>query len=158
MQLLEDSATDALKARIVSEQITYRPLLRHEWIEYYEFCKTYACGPTWSNYSTQYDYEIDYQNVTSNFRFRGYFDAQMNAYHRALVERLITEGIMMPLAAILICVVVGWKLGMPWLTSEIEENGNKFYCKKFFEVCVKYVTPLLMVFVFISLALSYLNV
>ncbi|MBQ2255974.1 MAG: helix-turn-helix domain-containing protein [Clostridia bacterium] len=94
MQLLEDSATDALKARIVSEQITYRPLLRHEWIEYYEFCKTYACGPTWSNYSTQYDYEIDYQNVMSNFRFRGYFDAQMNAYHRALVERLITEGIM----------------------------------------------------------------
>jgi hypothetical protein len=47
---------------------------------------------------------------------------------------------------------------MPWLTSEIEENGNKFYCKKFFEVCVKYDTPLLMVFVFISLALSYLNV
>ena len=74
------------------------------------------------------------------------------------VYDLITEGIMMPLAAILICVVVGWKLGMPWLTSEIEENGNKFYCKKFFEICVKYVTPLLMVFVFISLALSYLNV
>ena len=94
MHLLEDCATDALKARIVSEQITYHPLLRHEWIAYYEFCKTYACGPTWLNYSTEYDYEIDYKNVTSNFRFRGYFDAQMNEYYRALVERLITEGTM----------------------------------------------------------------
>ena len=94
MHLLEDSAADALKARIVSEQITYHPLLRHEWIAYYEFCRTYACGPTWLNYSTEYDYEIDYKNVTSNFRFRGYFDAQMNEYHRALVERLVTEGTM----------------------------------------------------------------
>ena len=94
MQLLEDKATDALKSRIVSEQITYSPLRLHEWIAYYDFCKTYACGPTWNNYSTDYDFEIDYMNVVKNFRFRGYFDAQMNEYYRALVERLITKGTM----------------------------------------------------------------
>ena len=94
MHLLEDPATGELKKRIVDEQITYHQLCRHEWQAYFAFCKTYACGPTWNNYSTEYDFEIDYMNVVKNFRFRGYFDAQMHAYYRALVERLINEGIM----------------------------------------------------------------
>ena len=94
MHLLKDPATRELKGRIVDEQITYHQLCRHEWQAYFAFCKRYACGPTWNNYSTEYDFEIDYMNVVKNFRFRGYFDAQMHAYYRALVERLINEGIM----------------------------------------------------------------
>lgn len=75
------------------------------------------------------------------------------------VYDLLTEGIMMPLATIFICVLFGWKKGL-WkdVSDEFEANGNKFYGKKFFEICVKFITPLLMVFVFITLALSYLNV
>ncbi len=92
--LLQDSAVDDLKKRIVDEQVTYHPLLRHEWMAYYKFCREYACGPNWSNYSTQYDFEIDYMNVMKNFRFRGYFDAQMHEYDRALVERLVEGGTM----------------------------------------------------------------
>ncbi len=94
MHLLQDPATRELKGRIVDEQITYHQLCRHEWQAYFAFCKKYACGPTWNNYSTEYDFEIDYMNVVKNFRFRGYFDAQMHAYYRTLVERLISEGIM----------------------------------------------------------------
>ena len=92
--LLADSAAEGLKKRIVKEQVRYHPLLRHEWQVFYRFCKTHACGPNWMNYSTQYDYEIDYMNVVSNFRFRGYHDAQMTEYYRALVERLVGEGTM----------------------------------------------------------------
>lgn len=73
------------------------------------------------------------------------------------VYDLVSEGIMMPLGALLMCIVVGWKIGMPWVNEEIEQEGNKFYCKKFFAVCIKYITPLLMAFVFITLALSYVN-
>ena len=36
-------------------------------------------------------------------------------------------------------------------------EGNKFYLKGFFAVCVKYITPIMMAFVFITLALSYVN-
>ena len=74
------------------------------------------------------------------------------------VYDLLSEGIMMPLAAMLTCIVVGWKVGMPWINEEIEKEGNKFYLKGFFAVCVKYITPIMMAFVFITLALSYLNV
>ena len=94
MHLLEDPATLELKGRIVDEQITYHQLRRHEWQAYFAFCKRYACGPTWMVYSTQYDHESDPASVTGSFRFRGYFDVQMHAYYRALVERLISEGVM----------------------------------------------------------------
>lgn len=69
-----------------------------------------------------------------------------------------TEGVMMPLGAIIMCIIVGWKMGIPWLEEEMTERGSKFYTKKFFEISVKYITPLLMTFVLVSLALSYLGI
>lgn len=68
------------------------------------------------------------------------------------------SGIMMPLGAMLISLVVGWGKGIPWLKAEMEKNGNKFYCEKFFTIFTRYITPLLMLFVLISLALSYLGI
>ena len=89
----------------------------------------------------------------------GFYTAFMAAGSQDLLDvyDLLSEGIMMPLSSILICIIIGWKVGIPWLADEIEQNGNKFYCKKFFTICVKYITPLLMTFVLISLALSYLG-
>lgn len=70
----------------------------------------------------------------------------------------VAEGIMMPLGALLMCVIVGWKMGFDWMADEVELNGNKFVTKGFFKVCVKYLTPAMMIFVFVSLALSYIGV
>ena len=71
---------------------------------------------------------------------------------------MLAEGILMPLGSVLMCVVVGWYTGFPWMKDEIEAEGNKFYCEKFIKVCVKYVTPILMTFVLVSLALSYVGI
>jgi len=68
---------------------------------------------------------------------------------------LIAEGILMPLGSILMCLLVGWKLKFSWLKNEIEAEGQKFFAEGFFKVCVKYITPILMIFVLISLSLSY---
>lgn len=70
----------------------------------------------------------------------------------------ITEGLMMPLGATLMCVVMGWKVGMPWMEEELQQCGNTFYCRRFFHFCTKYLTPVLMAFVLISLALSYVGI
>ena len=74
------------------------------------------------------------------------------------VYDLITEGLMMPIGAIAMCVIIGWKTGFKWIADEVEENGNKFFTKGFFQICVKYVTPVVMVFVLVALVLSYINV
>ena len=70
---------------------------------------------------------------------------------------MLTEGLMMPLGALLMCVLIGWKVGFKWMSDEVETDGKVWKCKKFFEVCVKYVTPILMAFVLVSLFLSYLG-
>ncbi len=69
-----------------------------------------------------------------------------------------TEGIMMPLAAILMCLIVGWAKGPEWYEEEMEKHGNKIVGKVFFRVSIKYITPIMMTFVLISLALSYLGI
>ena len=69
-----------------------------------------------------------------------------------------TEGLMMPLAAILMCLIVGWKKGPSWYEEEMEKCGNKIIGKSFFRVSIKYITPAMMTFVLISLALSYLGI
>ena len=74
------------------------------------------------------------------------------------VYDLVSEGIMMPLAAMLTCLVIGWKIGMPYVSDEIEQEGNKFHLKGFFTICVKYITPIMMAFVFITLAMSYVSI
>lgn len=67
----------------------------------------------------------------------------------------IAEGVLMPLGSVMMCILVGWVLKKDWLSNEITLNGNKFYTKNFFTFFVKYVTPVLMTFVLISLVLSF---
>jgi len=67
------------------------------------------------------------------------------------VYDLITEGLMMPIGAIMMCIIIGWKKGLSWLEEEVEFNGNKFYTKPFFMFCIKYLTPLVMCFVLFAL-------
>ena len=64
---------------------------------------------------------------------------------------------MMPAGAVLMCIIVGWVKGFDWMADEVEAQGSKFVTKGFFKVCVKYITPAMMTFVLISLALSYVG-
>ena len=70
---------------------------------------------------------------------------------------MLTEGLMMPLGAMLMCIVIGWVKGFDWMSEEVELDGKVWRAKKFFKICVKYITPILMLFVLVSLFLSYLG-
>lgn len=70
---------------------------------------------------------------------------------------MLTEGLMMPLGALLMCVLIGWKVGFPWMRDEVLADGRQWKMQKFFQICVKYVSPVLMLFVLVSLFLSYLG-
>ena len=71
---------------------------------------------------------------------------------------MLTEGLMMPLGAMLMCALIGWKVGFPWMRDEVLVDGKQWKMQKFFQVCVKFVTPVLMAFVLVSLFLSYLGI
>lgn len=70
---------------------------------------------------------------------------------------MLTEGLMMPLGAMLMCIVVGYVSGFDFVKDEVTLDGKQWKCEKFFEFCIKYITPVLMAFVLVSLFLSYLG-
>ncbi len=59
----------------------------------------------------------------------------------------ISEGILMPLGALLMCLCIGWELGPKMVDDECCLEGQSFKMKGFFNICVKYITPLCMILV-----------
>ncbi|MBQ0037692.1 MAG: sodium-dependent transporter [Clostridiales bacterium] len=61
---------------------------------------------------------------------------------------VLAEGILMPLGALLMSIMYGWEIGPDLVKEEIEVNGtHKFGANGFFKVCIRYITPLLMLLV-----------
>ena len=64
---------------------------------------------------------------------------------------MLSEGIMMPLGALLMCIMIGYEIGPDVVRDEIERNeGHKMKSYGFFKICVRFITPLLMVMVLIG--------
>ena len=59
----------------------------------------------------------------------------------------ISEGILMPLGALLMCLCIGWELGPKMVDDECCLEGQSFKMKGFFNICVKLITPLCMLLV-----------
>ena len=59
----------------------------------------------------------------------------------------ISEGILMPLGALLMCLCIGWEIGPKVVDEEATLEGQKFKMRGFFNICVKIITPLGMLLV-----------
>ena len=60
---------------------------------------------------------------------------------------MLSEGIMMPLGALLMSLMIGWEIGPEVVKAECEQQGNTLPTYGFFTVCVKIVTPLCMLLI-----------
>ena len=54
----------------------------------------------------------------------------------------VSEGIMMPLGALLMTFMVAYELCTEFVKNEVEQCGNKFTMYKFYRFCIRYVAPL----------------
>ena len=59
----------------------------------------------------------------------------------------LSEGIMMPLGALLMCLCIGWEIGPKVVDEECCLEGQSFKSKGFFNICVKFITPIIMILV-----------
>ena len=59
----------------------------------------------------------------------------------------LSEGVMMPLGALLMCLMIGWEIGPEFVKEEAEQSGHAMGSYGFFKVCVKFITPLCMVLI-----------
>ena len=68
---------------------------------------------------------------------------------------MLSEGIMMPLGALLMSLMIGWEIGPEVVKEEAEQQGQKFGAYGFFKVCVKVITPLCMLFILYGQVASF---
>ena len=54
---------------------------------------------------------------------------------------MLSEGLLMPLGALLTCVMIGWAIKPQAIRAEVEQEGNRFRTYRFYYVCVRYVAP-----------------
>ena len=60
---------------------------------------------------------------------------------------MLSEGIMMPLGAMVMAFAIGWIWKLDMVVEECEASGHKFWGRTFFDICYKFITPVGMAFV-----------
>lgn len=79
---------------------------------------------------------VPFQNLPGSFN-----DSWLN------FMTMLSEGIAMPLAAFLMSLMVGWELKPKTIKDEVCQHGNKFYGYGFFSFCIKFIVPVVMLFI-----------
>lgn len=70
----------------------------------------------------------------------------------------ISNSILMPIVAFCTCILIGWVIKPKAITDEITKNGEKFARKKLFNVMIKYIAPICLLFIFVTGILSQLGI
>lgn len=86
-----------------------------------------------------------------------YFDIKMpNGTVGQILDLLdyISNTVLMPIVALLTCILFGWVLGPEYITEELEANSAKFRRKKMYILMLRYIVPILLILLIIQ---SYLG-
>ena len=59
-----------------------------------------------------------------------------------------SEGVAMPLGAMLCAVCFGWELKPKYVLDEVHESANKGWFDQFYTICIKFIVPVAMAFIF----------
>ena len=69
---------------------------------------------------------------------------------------MLSEGVMMPLGALLMSLMIGWEIGPEVVKEECEATpGHKMGSYGFFKICCKVITPLCMLFILYGQVASF---
>ena len=62
----------------------------------------------------------------------------------------LSNNLFMPLVAIGTCILIGWILKPKTIIDEVEKTGCKFGRKKLFILMIRYISPVLLVILFLK--------
>ena len=69
----------------------------------------------------------------------------------------LAEGVLMPIGAMVMSILIGWVFGTKLVSEECEASGKPFKAFKYFDICFKYVVPVIMVIVLYAQVTSFLG-
>ena len=83
------------------------------------------------------------------WKFLGLPEADIRTWNDCWLDffDMLSEGIMMPLGALLMSIMIAWELGPDVVKEECEQSGHPMSGYGFFKACIKFITPLCMILV-----------
>lgn len=57
---------------------------------------------------------------------------------------MVTDNLLLPLGGLAMCYYIGWKWNPEYLVEEIERDGHSFKLKKWWIICIRYLTPIMV--------------
>lgn len=69
----------------------------------------------------------------------------------------ITNSVLMPVAAMLTCVFVGWRLGVGRIVGEVEREGRRLPMKAAYAFFIRYLAPLILLAILVSQVMAFLH-
>ena len=68
---------------------------------------------------------------------------------------MITEGVLMPLGALVMSVLIGWVWKIDTVVEECEVSGAKFKARGYFKWCFRVVVPVIMAVVLVAQLMDF---
>ena len=62
----------------------------------------------------------------------------------------ISNSVLMPIVSISTCILIGWIVGPKIVIDETTKNGEKIHRKKLFVIMIKFIAPILLLFLFLN--------
>ena len=70
----------------------------------------------------------------------------------------ITNSVMMPIVALVTCVLIGYVVKTRYVIDEVESSGCEFRIKSFYSIMVKYICPVILAVILVVGILGGLGV
>ncbi len=62
----------------------------------------------------------------------------------------IANNLIMPIIALITCIIIGWVVKPKWVIEEVEKGGHKFRRKGLYTVMVKFIAPIFLILLFLK--------
>ena len=69
-----------------------------------------------------------------------------------------SNSVLMPIVALLSCILVGWVVGTKTITDEVTRNGEKFARKRIYEIMIRFVAPILLVIILVFYTMAQFGI
>ena len=69
----------------------------------------------------------------------------------------ITNSMLMPIVALLTCILIGHVVGSDVVSDEVMKNGDRFVMKRMYEVMIRWVAPIILVFILLGEFARYMG-
>mgnify|MGYP000001734485 FL=1 len=70
----------------------------------------------------------------------------------------LSNSIFMPIGALCTCILIGWVIKPKTIADEVTRNGERFSRRALFDVMIKYIAPICLVFILISYTLAQFGI